>query len=124
MSFFGHRYIDNFRRIEERVERQIRQLIVEHEFVEFLVGRGGDFDQIVSSAVIRAKKNIRDDNSALIWVLPYPSSELQNNNNEYEGIRYTVIIGSAEKYIYQDGSRWYVEPIPVGGDGSEKSIDV
>ena len=83
VSFFGHRYIDNFRRIEERVERQIRQLIVEHEFVEFLVGRDGDFDQIVSSAVIRAKKNIRDDKSALIWVLPYPSSELQNNNEEF-----------------------------------------
>lgn len=63
VSFFGHRYIDNFRKVEERVERQIRQLIESHEFVEFLVGRDGDFDQIVSSAVIRAKKNIRDDNS-------------------------------------------------------------
>lgn len=83
VSFFGHRYIDNFRRTEERVERQVRQLIEEHEFVEFLVGRDGDFDQIVSSAVIRAKKNIRDDNSALIWVLPYPTSELQNNDEEF-----------------------------------------
>lgn len=83
VSFFGHRYIDNFRRTEERVERQVRQLIEEHEFVEFLVGRDGDFDQIVSSAVIRAKKNIRDDNRALIWALPYPSSELQNNNEEF-----------------------------------------
>lgn len=46
-------------------------------------------------------------------------------NPKYRGTYgYTVIIGSAEKYIYQDGSRWYVEPIPVGGDGSEKSIDV
>lgn len=30
--------------------------------------------------------------------------------NEFEGIRYTVLIGSAEKYIYRLGSRWYVEP--------------
>ncbi len=51
--------------------------------MEFLVGRDGDFDQIVSSAVIRAKKNIRDDNSALIWVLPYPASELHNNDEEF-----------------------------------------
>ena len=51
--------------------------------MEFLVGRDGDFDQIVSSAVIRAKKNIRDDNSALIWVLPYPTSELLNNDEEF-----------------------------------------
>lgn len=36
-----------------------------------------------SSAVKRAKKNIRDDNSALIWVLPYLTSEYQNNEDEY-----------------------------------------
>ena len=28
--------------------------------------------------------------------------------NEFEGIRYTVIIGSAEKYIYRAGHDWYV----------------
>ncbi len=27
---------------------------------------------------------------------------------EYEGIRYTVIIGSEEKYIYRTGHSWYV----------------
>ena len=29
-------------------------------------------------------------------------------DGEYEGIRYTVIIGSAEKYIYRAGHAWYV----------------
>lgn len=29
-------------------------------------------------------------------------------DNEYEGIRYTVMIGSAEKYIYRAGHEWYV----------------
>ena len=28
---------------------------------------------------------------------------------EFEGIRYTVIIGSAEKYLYRLGSQWYVD---------------
>lgn len=27
---------------------------------------------------------------------------------EYEGIRYTVIIGSEERYIYRAGHSWYV----------------
>lgn len=27
---------------------------------------------------------------------------------EYEGIRYTIIIGSAEKYIYRINHKWYV----------------
>ena len=28
--------------------------------------------------------------------------------DEFEGIRYTVIIGSAERYIYEHHGRWYV----------------
>ena len=28
--------------------------------------------------------------------------------NEYEGIRYTVLIGSAEKYIYRVNHKWFV----------------
>ena len=31
------------------------------------------------------------------------------SNGEYEGIRYTVLIGSMEKYLYQLDSRWYVD---------------
>lgn len=30
-------------------------------------------------------------------------------NGEFEGIRYTIIIGSAEKYLYRLGSTWYVD---------------
>ena len=29
-------------------------------------------------------------------------------DGEFEGIRYTVLIGSAEKYIYRVGHAWYV----------------
>ncbi len=39
-------------------------------------------------------------------------------DNEFEGIRYTVLIGSAEKYIYRLGSAWYVEPNHVEVDTS------
>ena len=31
-----------------------------------------------------------------------------SSSDEYEGIRYTVIIGSAEKYIYRVNHTWYV----------------
>ena len=33
-------------------------------------------------------------------------------HHEFEGIRYTILIGSAEKYLYRTGSQWYVEAIP------------
>ena len=75
VAFFGHRYIDNILRIEELLEDQIRKLLKAHEYVDFLVGRNGDFDQCVSSSVLRVRKNYRDDNSSLILILPYPTSE-------------------------------------------------
>lgn len=84
VAFFGHRYIDNILKVEEQLEDHIRKLLQEHEYVDFLVGRNGDFDQCVSSSVLRVRKNFRDDNSSLILVLPYPTSEYINNEQYFE----------------------------------------
>ena len=40
------------------------------------------------------------------------------SENEFEGIRYTVLIGNAEKYIYRNNAGWYVVPAP--GRNNEK----
>lgn len=34
------------------------------------------------------------------------------SHNEFEGIRYTIKIGRAAKYLYRDGQRWYVDYSP------------
>ena len=90
VAFFGHRYIDNPFKVEELLEEQIRKLINEKEYVDFLVGRNGEFDQYASSAVLRIRKNVRDDNSALVLVLPYPTAEYLNND-EYFHNYYTDV---------------------------------
>ncbi len=38
------------------------------------------------------------------------------SEDEFEGIRYTVLIGSAEKYLYRVGDRWYVSSIQTEVD--------
>ena len=83
VSFFGHRMIENTLEIENRLERCIQTLLREHEYVEFLVGRDGEFDQLVSSTIRRCKRMIRDDNSAHIWVLPYIRAEFQDNEGSF-----------------------------------------
>lgn len=90
VAFFGHRYIDNPLKVEELLEEQIRKLINEKEYVDFLVGRNGEFDQCVSSTVLRVRKNYRDDNSALVLVLPYATVEYLNNE-EYFHDYYTDV---------------------------------
>lgn len=56
---------------------------MEKEYIGFLVGRDGEFDQIVSSTIRRCKRTIRDDNSAHVWVLPYPTAEFRDNEEAF-----------------------------------------
>lgn len=74
VSFFGHREIDYFSRTEKRAEETIRRLIDEHPYVEFLVGRDGEYDQIVSSAIRRVKRLCGEERCAHVLVLPYRRS--------------------------------------------------
>ena len=83
VSFFGHRMIGNALEIENRLEQLIRTLLREHEYIEFLVGRDGEFDQLVSSVIRRCKREYRSDNSAHIWVLPYITAEFRDNEESF-----------------------------------------
>ncbi len=98
VAFFGHRYIENPSLFEKQLQNLIQRLIDENEFVEFLVGKNGDFDRIVSSIISRLQKE-RDDNSSHILVLPYSTTEYLNNKKYFEDfyneirISYTAEIG-------------------------------
>ena len=83
VSFFGHRRLDNVFGIEQTLETIIRKLLNRPEYIEFLVGRDGEFDQLASSTVKRCRREIREDNSALIWVLPYATAELRDNEEAF-----------------------------------------
>lgn len=84
VSFFGHRMIDNALEIENRLERIMRTLLQEREYVEFLVGRDGEFDLLVSSVIRRCKREYRSDNSSHIWVLPYRTAEFRDNEESFQ----------------------------------------
>ena len=58
-------------------------LLLSKEYVEFLIGRDGEFDQLVASAVRRCKRAVRDDNSSLVLVLPYATAEYLNNEQSF-----------------------------------------
>lgn len=66
--FFGHRYIENYSTIENKLAILTRKLSSWGYFIEFLVGRDGNFDQVVSSTIRAVKQAAADNNSALVWV--------------------------------------------------------
>ena len=83
VAFFGHRYIDNHIKLEGLLESEINKLICEKEYVDFLVGRNGEFDLCVSSSVIRVRKKCRDDNNSLVLMVPYTTAEYINNKESF-----------------------------------------
>lgn len=84
VCFFGHRQIDDFRLVEQKVKAFIDRLLNEHEYVEFLVGRDGEFDQLVTSAILRCRKHLDTANCSVIWVMPYLKSDYIKNRESYD----------------------------------------
>lgn len=100
VSFFGHRQIDNPVFIDSELEKQIVRLLLEKEYVQFLVGRDGDFDLLVSSVIHRCKRTIRNDNSAHVWVLPYVTANYKEHKDAFHDYYDEIEICSGSSQIH------------------------
>lgn len=84
VTFFGHRQLTDHFAIEERLDDLLRELITTKEYVEFLVGRDGEFDLLASSAVRRAAQKYGQGNTHLTLVLPYDRADYWDNRESFE----------------------------------------
>jgi hypothetical protein len=84
VTFLGHRELPNMFALEEPLTMILRELINSKEYVEFLVGRDGDFDQLAASTVRKAIGDYACGNASLILVLPYERAEYRDNRESYE----------------------------------------
>ena len=83
VSFFGHREIEKSWDIETRLDKLLYDIITQKEYVEFLIGRDGEFDLIASSVIKRAIKNYGWGNTSFILVLPYMKADYRDNEQSY-----------------------------------------
>lgn len=84
VSLFGHKELPNRIEIENQLYKLIRELICEKEYVEFLVGRNGDFDTLSSSVIRRAMRDSDHGNAAHTLVLPYQTAEYLSNSDSFK----------------------------------------
>lgn len=84
VSFFGHRELPNMFELEDKLMSILRELISKKEYVEFLVGRNGDFDQLCSSTIRKVIERYACGNASHILVLPYERAEYLNNRESFE----------------------------------------
>ncbi len=83
VSFFGHRVVENIFEIENRLDKLLHDIITQKTYVEFLIGRNGDFDLLATSAIKRAVRKYGCGNTSFILVLPYLKAEYRNDEQHY-----------------------------------------
>ena len=126
VSFFGHRAIEDPLLIELRLETLIRKFLKEREYVEFLVGKDGEFDQIVSSTIRRCKRAVRDDNSTHVCHIQQQTSGTMRMPTgiitmklKYAAPPLTVI---SKVLIKQETEQWLTVPIWLCFVSSTKAV--
>ena len=96
VAFFGHRIVEDILAIEHQLLPILQELFDDHTFIDFYVGRNGEFDEIAASLVRLVQKANKDRNCAMTslnLVLPYPTKDLEYYEEYYDDI----IIYEAEK---------------------------
>ncbi len=83
VSFFGHRSIERASEIENALDRLLHDLIRQKEYIDFLIGRDGEFDLLASAAIKRVVREFGYGNTHFTLVLPYMKAEYRDNEQEY-----------------------------------------
>lgn len=84
VSFFGHRELSGAFEVERSLKKIIRELISTKEYVEFLIGRNGEFDMLASSVIRREISDNGYGNASHILVLPYRTAEYMDNTDSFK----------------------------------------
>lgn len=110
VSVFGHRTINDLKSIDDSLAQIIRELIVNKEYISFLIGRNGEFDEYAASVIKRVQKNIGRENSDITLVLPYSVSDMEYYQKYYDNIIIPDILhGVHPKAAITSRNRWMIE---------------
>ena len=110
VSFIGHRNIERFQIVENKVEAVVKDLIKSKEFVEFYIGRNGEFDILVASIIKRVQRDFGKENSSLILVIPYSIADMEDFEKYYDEVWYPdELFGVHFKSAITKRNEWFVD---------------
>ena len=109
VAFIGHRRIDAYVHLEDRIEQIARDQIRQKEYVEFYIGRNGDFDIMAASAIKRAQRALGHENSSLILVQPYPMKDDEYYENYYDELAYPISQHVHPKAAITQRNQWMID---------------
>ena len=110
VSFFGHRELYDLRVIDETLEPILKKLIREKEYVSFLIGRNGEFDEYAASVIKKVKREHGESEGELTLVLPYRVADMEYYEKYYDDIVIPdAVHGVHPKAAITVRNRWMVE---------------
>lgn len=110
VSFIGHRAIEHVRIVEKKIEAIVKELIKTKEFVEFYIGRNGEFDILVASIIKRVQRDYGKENSSLILVIPYSVADMEDLEKYYDEVWYPdELYGVHFKSAITKRNEWFVD---------------
>lgn len=110
VTFFGHREVWNIRELEAKLIPILKNVMDTHAYIEFYIGRNGEFDEFVASIIKRLKKEREMSYNILILVLPYTVKDMEYYEKYYDEMIIPESIGKAHyKNAISLRNRWMVD---------------
>ena len=110
VSLFGHRTIDDLRKIDKILIPIIEELMRKLPHVIFLIGRNGEFDEYSASIIKSLQKKLGKEKGELVLVLPYGSPDLVYFKQYYDDVMIPdCLYGVHPKSSITLRNRWIVE---------------
>ena len=86
VTLFGHRDLYTYKKIERRLYTILQELIKQRLYVEFLLGRNGDFDTLAASVIKQVQTEMGKENVTMTLVLPYIYKDIEAWEHCYDHI--------------------------------------
>ena len=110
VAFIGHRDFCSYRALDERFYSLIKELIRTKPFVEFYIGRNGEFDIYAATVVKRVQKAMGTENNELVCVLPYSVKDIGYYEDYYDRVMIPECVGRIHpKAAITKRNQWMVE---------------
>ena len=110
VSLFGHRDVYDLVELEKQLLPIIDGLIRGKEYVSFLIGRNGEFDEFAASIIKRVRRNFGKEQSDVTLVLPYGVARIGFYEKYYDAIIIPEsVFGAHPKAAIELRNRWMIE---------------
>lgn len=106
VAFIGHREIADFSYVENELYKVITRLVESKEYVEFYMGKNGEFDVLAASVVKRVQGDLGHANNCLILVLPYVVANIKYYEEFYDEVIIPVSSKVFPKAAITERNEW------------------